>query len=128
MTREKQQLHELVDQFAPGQVPAVRGLLQAMLDPVSRASADARVDGEPLTAEEAQALDEAREWLKHNRPIPHEQVLAELGITQEEIENHRARGDRRDVRRFKPGNVPSVPTFPELDTRMTRVEPHTGLK
>jgi hypothetical protein len=27
------------------------------------------------------ALDESREWFKHNRGIPHEQVLAELGIT-----------------------------------------------
>ena len=89
LTHEKQQLHELVDRLAPSQVHAVRGLLQAMLDPVSRAIANARVDEEPLTAEEAQALDEAREWLKHNPPIPHEQVLAELGITQEEIESYR---------------------------------------
>ena len=85
---EKQQLHELVDRLAPSQVHAVRGLLQVMLDPVSRAIANAPLDGEPLTAEESQALVEAREWLKHNRPIPHEQVLAELGITQEEIENY----------------------------------------
>lgn len=89
LTQEKQQLHELVDRLAPGQVHAVRGLLQAMLDPVSRAIANAPVDDEPLTPEEGQALVEAREWLKHNRPIPHEQVLAELGITQEEIENYR---------------------------------------
>ena len=89
LTHEKRQLHELVDSLTPGQVRAVRGLLQAMLDPVSRAIANAPVDDEPLTAEEAQALVEAREWLKHNRPIPHEQVLAELGITQEEIENRR---------------------------------------
>ena len=89
MTQEKQQLHELVDRLAPGQVHAVRGLLQAMLDPVSRAIANAPVDDEPLTMEEAQALDEAREWLKRNRPIPHEQVLAELGITREEIENYK---------------------------------------
>jgi hypothetical protein len=88
LTREKQQLHELVDQLAPSQVHAVRGLLQVMLDPVSRAIANAPVDDEPLTPEEAQALHEAREWLKHNKPIPHEQVLAELGITQEEIENY----------------------------------------
>ena len=60
-----------------------------MLDPVSRAVASAPVDDEPLTAEETQALSEAREWLRYNRPIPHEQVLAELGITQEEIENYR---------------------------------------
>jgi hypothetical protein len=88
LTHEKQQLHELVDRLAPGQVHAVRGLLQAMLDPVTCAVASAPVDDEPLTAEEEQALAEAREWLRHNKPIPHEQVLAELGITQEEIENY----------------------------------------
>jgi hypothetical protein len=89
VTHEKQQIHELVDRLAPSQVQAVHGLLQVMLDPVARAIANAPVDDEPLTAEEAQALGEAREWLKQNRPIPHEQVLAELGITQEEIENYR---------------------------------------
>ncbi len=89
LTHEKQQLHELVDRLAPSQVHAVRGLLRAMLDPVVRAIASAPVDDEPLAAEEAHALDEAREWLKHNKPIPHEQVLAELGITQEEIESYK---------------------------------------
>jgi hypothetical protein len=85
---EKQRLHELVDRLAPSQVYAVRGLLQVMLDPVSRAIANAPVDEEPLTAEDSLSLNEAREWLKHNEPIPHEQVLAELGITLEEIENY----------------------------------------
>ena len=89
LTHDKQQLHELVDRLAPSQVHAVRGLLQAMLDPVSRAVASAPVDDEPLTTEEAHALAEAREWLRHNSPIPHEQVLAELGITREEIESYR---------------------------------------
>ena len=89
LAHEKQQLHELVDRLAPSQVYAVRSLLQVMLDPVSRAIANAPVDEEPITAEEADALSEAREWLKHNGPIPHEQVLAELGITREEIENYR---------------------------------------
>jgi hypothetical protein len=60
-----------------------------MLDPVARAIANAPVDEEPLTPEEAHTLEETREWLKHDRPIPHEQVLAELGITQEEIENYK---------------------------------------
>jgi len=67
-----------------------------MQDPVSRAVGSAPMDDEPLTAEETQALREAREWLKHNKPIPHEQVLAELGITQEEIENYR-RGARPGI-------------------------------
>lgn len=57
-----------------------------MVDPVSRAIANAPIDDEPLTQEETKALDEAREWFKHNQGIPHEEVLAELGGTQEEIE------------------------------------------
>jgi hypothetical protein len=44
------------------------------------------LDDEPLTAPEEKAISEAQEWLNHNPGIPHEQVLAELGITQEEIE------------------------------------------
>jgi hypothetical protein len=72
--------------MAPGQVSAVVGLLKIMLDPVSVALANAPYDDEPISAEEEKSLAEAREWLKHNEPIPHEQVLAELGITQEEID------------------------------------------
>src|SRR5271169_3995492 len=83
---EKHQAHELIERLAPSQVSAVVGLLEAMLDPVSRAIANAPIDDEPLTAEEEKAIAEAREWLKHNPGIPHEQVLAELGITQEEID------------------------------------------
>ncbi len=82
----KEHAHELIERLAPRQVTAVVGLLEAMLDPVSRSLANAPVDDEPLTAEEEKAIAEAREWLKHNPGIPHEQVLAELGITQEEIE------------------------------------------
>ena len=83
---DKQQAHDLIERLAPSQVSAVVGLLEAMLDPVNRAIANAPVDDEPLTAEEIKALDEAREWLKHNAGIPHDQVLAELGVTQEEID------------------------------------------
>jgi hypothetical protein len=85
----KQEAHELIDSLAPGQVSAVVGLLKVMLDPVARAIANAPYDDEPVTAEEAQSLADAGEWMKHNTPIPHEQVLAELGITQEEIDNFR---------------------------------------
>lgn len=59
-----------------------------MIDPVARSIANAPVDDEPLTSDEAKALEEAREWMKHNRGIPHEEVLAELGITQAEIDNY----------------------------------------
>lgn len=83
----KQQAHELIDRMVPSQVSAVVSLLEVMLDPVAVALANAPYDDEPITAEEEQSLAEAREWLKHNKGIPHEQVLAELGITQEEIDH-----------------------------------------
>jgi hypothetical protein len=83
----KQHAHELIDRMAPGQVSVAVRLFEIMLDPVSRAIANAPFDDEPVTAAEAKSLAEANEWLKFNKAIPHEQVLAELGITQEEINN-----------------------------------------
>ncbi len=84
---DKEHAYKLIDRLPPTQLSAVVGLLEAMLDPVSRAISNAPFDDEPVTAEEEKSLAEAREWLKHNKAIPHEQVLAELGITQEEIEH-----------------------------------------
>jgi hypothetical protein len=60
-----------------------------LLDPVSRAIANAPADDEPLSAGDENALAEAREWSKYNKGTPHEEFLAELGITQEEIDNYR---------------------------------------
>ena len=88
-TNEKRQAHELIERLPATQLSAVVGLLEAMLDPVSRAIARAPIDDEPVTAEEEKALAEAREWSKRNKSIPHEQVLAELGINEEEIELQR---------------------------------------
>jgi hypothetical protein len=89
MAADKQHAHELIDRLAPSQVPAVIGMLEALLDPVSRAIANAPIDEEQLSPEDEKALDEAEEWLKHNEGIPHEQVLAELGITKKEIDRFR---------------------------------------
>jgi hypothetical protein len=89
MSNPKQHAHELIERLPPSQLMAVVGLLEAMLDPVSRAVAQAPTDDEPLRAEEEKALAESGEWLQRHKPIPHEQVLAELGISQEEVDNYR---------------------------------------
>ncbi len=89
MAADKQHAHELIDQLAPRQLSEAVSLLERLLDPVAAAIANAPIDDEPLSAEDKKALDEAREWSKHNQPIPHEQVLAELGITQDEIDRFR---------------------------------------
>jgi len=88
MNNPKEHAHELIERLPPSQLAAVVGLLEAMLDPVSHAIAQAPVDDVPLAPEEEKALAEAQEWLKLHKPIPHEQVLADLGITQAEIDNY----------------------------------------
>ena len=87
--QQKQHAHVMLDLLGPEKLTAVVSLLEVMLDPVARAIANAPIDDEPVTEEEEKAVAESREWLKHNKGIPHEQVLAELGITQEEIDNYR---------------------------------------
>lgn len=87
MAADKQHAHELIERLAPSQMPAAVGMLEALLDPVSRAIANAPIDDEKLTAADERALDEAREWSKHNKGISHEQVMAELGVAQEEIDH-----------------------------------------
>jgi hypothetical protein len=89
MAADKQHAHELIDRLAPNQVPTAIGMLESLLDPVSRAIANATVDDEPLSAADEKALAEAREWSKRNQAISQEQVLAELGITQDEIDRFR---------------------------------------
>ena len=63
-TNPKYQAHELIDRLAPTQVNAVVGLLQAMLDPVSRAIANAPVDDEPESDSEREAVTESKSWFR----------------------------------------------------------------
>lgn len=86
LVHERQQAHAYLDQLPTEQLSAVRGLLETMLDPVSRAIANAPVEDEEISEEERRAVAEAHEWLKHNTPIPHEEVLAELGLSMDEFE------------------------------------------
>ena len=84
--QELQQAHAYLDRLPPEQLSAVRGLLETMLDPLSRALANAPAEDEEISEEEERAVSGSREWLKHNKPIPHEEVLAEFGLTMEDFE------------------------------------------
>jgi hypothetical protein len=87
---EKQHAHELVERLDASQLPtAVRFLEFMLLDPVARAIATAPFDDEPVTEAERQAVAEADEWLKHNKPIPFEDVLADFGLTVEDLKNRK---------------------------------------
>lgn len=82
----KQQAHELIDRMAPGQVSAVVGLLEIMLDPFARALANAPYDDEPVGEEEAREIAASKAALARGETIPHEEILAELGLTQEDFD------------------------------------------
>jgi hypothetical protein len=84
---EKQQAHELIERLTPSQVSAVVGLLQAMLDPVARAVANAPSDDEPVTEEEQQAVARSEAWFQERggKGIPMEEVLADFGLTMEDL-------------------------------------------
>ena len=87
LTNEKQQAHELIERLPPTQLTAVVGLLEAMLDPVSRAIANAPPDDEPESDEERRAVAEAKEWLQHHPGIPFEEILAEFGLAVNDLED-----------------------------------------
>ena len=68
---DKQYAHDLLDRLWPGQLAVVH-LLETIVPPD---------EGDELSPAESKAVAEADEWLKHNQPIPHEEVLAEFGLT-----------------------------------------------
>jgi hypothetical protein len=85
-TSPKQQAHELIESMAPGQVSAVVGLLKVMLDPFTRTLANAPYDDEPVSAEEAREIAEARASLARGEGVSHDEVLAEFGLTAEDFD------------------------------------------
>jgi len=66
MSDHRQLAHELVDRLPEAQLTGI--------------------ENEEISEEEERAVAEAREWLKHNKPIPHEEVLAELRLTIADFE------------------------------------------
>lgn len=71
----------MVERLAPGQLTVVRGLLEALLDPLARSLANAPVEDEEITPEMAAALDRARVSIERGEGIRHEDILREFGLT-----------------------------------------------
>jgi hypothetical protein len=80
MADAKKHAYELIDRLPPAQLSAVVGLLEAMLDPVSLATALA--EEEEITPETAAAMDRASASLARGEGIPHEEILREFGLNK----------------------------------------------
>jgi hypothetical protein len=78
MAIDRERAHQLLDQLGPDQLAAVVHLLETIVPP--------QEDRDTLSHAEREAVAEADEWLTHNQPIPHEEVLAEFGLTMADWE------------------------------------------
>jgi len=72
--QQKRHAHDLIERLAPEKLSAVVGVLEVLLDPEE--------------ASEERAVDEAKQWLRDNggKGIPHEEVLADFGLTADDFE------------------------------------------
>ncbi len=86
MSDTRQHVHELVDRLPEPQIAGLERFLESIIDPVAEAVRNAPFDDEPFTEEDRRAVAEAEEWLKHNKPIPMEEVLADFGLTTADFE------------------------------------------
>lgn len=86
MAADKHLAHELIERLDPSQVSEAIGMLESLLDPVARALANAPYDDEPVSEEEARAVEASKASLARGESISHEDVLAEFGLTPEDFE------------------------------------------
>jgi hypothetical protein len=80
LVQQRQQAHLLIDVLPEEKLSAVRGLLEVMVEPLSRSLALAPVEEEDLNPETAAALDRSRASLARGEGISHEEVLREFGL------------------------------------------------
>ena len=80
--QQRRQAHDFLDRLPPAQVPAVRGLLEAMLEP-----SVAQFDDEPLAEEDRRRIREGRAWFAERvgKGIPMEEVLADFRLTEDDF-------------------------------------------
>lgn len=75
---EKERLHALVEDLPESEVHAALRFIEYLRfseeDPVWKALQHAPLDDEPVTSEDAAALDEAWEDVRQGRLVPHHEV------------------------------------------------------
>jgi hypothetical protein len=85
----KQLAHELIERMTPGQVSAVVGLLEVMLDPAQPALVRIPLEDEEISEEEERAVAASKAWLAEHpgEGTSHEELMAEFGLSPESLDN-----------------------------------------
>ncbi len=78
----------MLDRLGPGQFEAITHLLETMIgkDMVGEDGPNTVEGRDTLSNAERKAIGEADQWLRHNTPIPHEEILADFGLTMADWE------------------------------------------
>lgn len=87
-----QHAHRLLDQLDPGQFQTVVRLLEVLTEPPAATIGNAPIDDEPVYEEEERAVAASKEWFRNNEGIPLEDVVAELGLSMEQISGQTKQG------------------------------------
>jgi hypothetical protein len=80
LAQQRQQAHSLLDGLPDEKLSAVRNLLELLVEPLSRALANAPVEEEELTPETMTALNRASDSLDRGESVSHEEILREFGL------------------------------------------------
>jgi hypothetical protein len=76
----KQHAHELLERLGPSQLAAVVNLLEIMIHD----------EDDELTEEDRCAVADSREYFRQGSPgIPFEQVVADCGLSMDQIRRHK---------------------------------------
>jgi hypothetical protein len=80
LAQQRQQAHLLIDVLPGEKLSAVHGLLEVLIEPLSRSLATAPVEEEELNPETIAALNRAGASLEHGEGVSHEAILREFGL------------------------------------------------
>jgi hypothetical protein len=78
LKEQRQRAHSLLDRLPAEKLSAVRGLLEVMVEPLSRSLALAPIDEEEITSDTAAVLDRSCASVAEGKGISHEEVLREF--------------------------------------------------
>jgi hypothetical protein len=79
MSNPKEHAHALLDMLPDEKLTAVVGLLEVMVEPLSRSLASAPMEEEEITPDTAATLERARASLARGEGIPHEDMQRKFG-------------------------------------------------
>jgi hypothetical protein len=97
LAQKRLNAHAYLDHLCPEQLSAVHGLLESMLSPLERTLALAPIDDEPVTEEDAAAIEAGIASLEQGRGVPMEKILADFGLAMEDLRKMAASSPKEDA-------------------------------